>query len=142
MSATSTPIYAYADGACRGNPGPGGAGWVFRRGDAEPFATGCLYLGRCTNNEAEYMAAACALRAALELGLRDIVLRADSELMIRQLTGVYKVRNARLLPLYTQVMALCRQFNSFAAEHVRRNFNAHADAEANRAIDEHDGPTN
>ncbi|MBE7220842.1 MAG: reverse transcriptase-like protein, partial [Caulobacteraceae bacterium] len=71
-----------------------------------------------------------------ELGCDDVVLRADSELMVRQLTGVYRVRNARLLPLYAALSALSRKFARFGAEHVRRERNALADAQANRAIDE------
>lgn len=129
-------VFVYADGASRGNPGPAGAGWVLCRAEGEPFAEGCLYLGRHTNNEAEYAAATLGLQAALELGCGDVVLRADSELMVRQLTGVYRVRNARLLPLYETLAALSRKFPRFGAEHVRRERNALADAQANLAIDE------
>lgn len=130
------PVYVYADGASRGNPGPAGAGWVLCAPAEQPFAEGCLYLGQRTNNEAEYAAATLGLKAALDLGHADVVLRADSELLVRQLCGQYKVRNARLLPLYAALKGLTRQFASFRAEHVRRAYNALADAQANRAIDE------
>ena len=130
------PIFAYADGASRGNPGPAGAGWVLRRGDAAPFAAGNLFLGHRTNNEAEYLAALCALQAALDLGFSHVTLRADSELLVRQLLGIYRVRNERLQPLYAQLLALSRRFGRFHAEHVLRARNALADAQANLAIDE------
>lgn len=129
-------LYAYADGACRGNPGPSGAGWVLCAADLSVVARGHLFLGRRTNNEAEYLAAACALEAAHALGASAVTLRADSELLIRQVTGVYRVKNERLRPLFEQLVSLSRRFESFSAEHVRREFNAEADREANLAIDE------
>lgn len=129
-------VYVYADGASRGNPGPAAAGWVLCATEGQAFAEGCLYLGRRSNNEAEYAAATLGLQAAVELGCQNVVLRADSELLVRQLTGVYRVRNARLLPLYGALLAVSRKFSTFAAEHVRRERNALADAQANLAIDE------
>lgn len=133
---TDRVTYVYADGASRGNPGPAGAGWALCVAEGEAFAEGCLYLGRRSNNEAEYAAATLGLQAALELGCRNVVLRADSELMVRQLNGIYRVRNARLLPLYEALKGLSLRFAQFTAEHVRRERNALADAQANLAIDE------
>ena len=96
-----------------------------------------MFLGHRTNNEAEYLAAAMGLQAAYDLGAREIVLRADSELMVRQLQGRYQVRNAKLLPLFGSNQAAMRGgFRSFYAEHVPRAQNAAADAQANLAIDE------
>lgn len=133
-------IVVYTDGACRGNPGPSGAGWVICTLEGQVLGEGCAYLGRCTNNEAEYLAAAMGLTAAQQFGVADIVLRADSELLVRQVTGRYKVRNPRILPLYNALMQVAHSYSAFAAEHVRREFNAAADAQANRGIDSHTGP--
>lgn len=132
-------VFAYADGASRGNPGHAGAGWVLCRGTQAPFARGHLYLGHRTNNEAEYLAASCALQAAADLGLTHVTLRADSELLVRQINGIYRVKNVRLKPLYDALLSHSRVFVAFAAEHVRREYNALADAEANAAIDAHLG---
>lgn len=127
----------HTDGACRGNPGPSSAGWVFFDEQKKVFGCGRLYLGRRTNNEAEYLAAALGLQAALDLNLERICLRADSELMIRQLTGVYQVRNPRIKPLYDTVISLARRLvGGCRFEHVRREYNVEADREANRALDE------
>jgi len=125
----------YVDGACRGNPGHSGAGWVFCLEEGRALGEGCLYLGHHTNNEAEYLAAALGLTAALELGVRRVLLRADSELMVRQIQGAYRVKNPRLRPLYERLMGLIGQFEAFGIEHVLRERNRLADAMANRAID-------
>ena len=142
MSSTTTSeppavptVVVYSDGASRGNPGPAGAGWVICDLAGKPLARGGVFLGRCTNNEAEYMAAAMGLKAAEQFGCDNVVLRADSELLVRQLQGRYKVRNTRLLPLYEQVKTLSRQYRGFRAEHVPRAQNAAADEQANLAID-------
>ena len=129
------PLLVYADGACRGNPGHSGAGWVMCLEEGTPLAEGCLYLGHRTNNEAEYLAAALGLRAAADLGVREVELRADSELLVRQVQGVYQVRNARLKPLYEALLAVARRFERFGVSHVLRHRNSLADAQANRAID-------
>jgi ribonuclease HI len=125
----------YVDGACRGNPGHSGAGWVFCLTEGEAVGEGCLYLGHHTNNEAEYLAAALGLTAALELGVQDVLLRADSELMVRQIQGAYRVKNERLKPLYERLMGIIGQFRTFGIQHVLRERNRLADAMANRAID-------
>ena len=124
------------DGACRGNPGPSGAGWVISDPSGKQVATGGIYLGRRTNNEAEYLAAAMGLKAAAEMGASSVTLRADSELMVRQILGRYQVKNAKLLPLYRQVKELCDGFAEFHVQHVYREQNTGADEQANLAIDE------
>lgn len=133
-------IVVYTDGACRGNPGPSGAGWVIQTMDGRLLGEGCAYLGRRTNNEAEYLAAAMGLTAAQQFGVADIVLRADSQLLVRQVMGQYKVRNARILPLFQALMQVAKSYKSFTAEHVYRELNTAADAQANRGIDSHSGP--
>ena len=124
------------DGACRGNPGPSGAGWVLSTRDGQVVRTGQSFLGRATNNEAEYVAVVLGLEDCLATGVTDILLRADSELLIKQLKGQYRVKNARLKPLYEQVKALSRRFERFSCEHVRREYNREADEQANLAIDQ------
>lgn len=130
------PLLVYADGACRGNPGHSGAGWVFCLTEGTAVGEGCLYLGQHTNNEAEYLAAALALTAAHALGVPKVLLRADSELLVRQVQGAYRVKNARLKPLYDQLMQAAAAFETFQIEHVLRHRNSLADAMANRAIDQ------
>ena len=125
------------DGACRGNPGPSGAGWVLSTRDGQVVRTGQSFLGRATNNEAEYVAVVLGLEDCLATGVTDILLRADSELLIKQLKGQYRVKNARLKPLYEQVKALSQRFERFSCEHVRREYNREADKQANLAIDQH-----
>jgi ribonuclease HI/probable phosphoglycerate mutase len=97
--------------------------------------SGARALGRATNNEAEYNAAIAALEAALGLGARRIELRMDSELVVRQLWGRYKVRNPRLASLYKRVLALRDQFDRVVIVHVPRAQNKVADKLANQALD-------
>jgi ribonuclease HI len=125
----------WIDGAARGNPGDAGIGVrvELASGEAHELAA---YLGRTTNNVAEYMALAAALLWARELGIEELELHSDSELVVKQLTGVYKVKAPHLLPLFTRVLALRRGFPRFRARHVRRELNKDADRLANRGIDE------
>jgi ribonuclease HI len=94
------------------------------------------YLGVATNNHAEYMGLILGLRRARELGVREIEVYADSELMIRQLSGRYKVKADNLKDLHRQAVALLAAFDRVKLAHVPREMNAHADAMSNRAIDE------
>ncbi len=124
-----------SDGGARGNPGPGGAGIVLRRPDGTAAVRGGAFLGSVTNNVAEYEALVWGLRAARALGVKDLVVKADSELVIRQLRGEYRVKNEGLKPLFLQAQALRRGFDSIEFTHVRRADNADADALANEAMD-------
>ena len=125
----------HTDGASRGNPGPAGAGVMIYKGDkmVEGLAQ---YLGRKTNNQAEYNALIMGLERAAELGATKVVARTDSELMVMQIKGVYKVKNPRLKKLFARVSELINKFDSFEIEHVYREENWKADQLANRAIDE------
>src|ERR1022692_3487545 len=99
----------YTDGGSRGNPGPAAYAYVIKRaGEVDVEEMG--YLGHTTNNIAEYTGLVKALEHARELGGRTLIVKSDSELMVKQLNGQYKVKNAGLLPLYQQAMALRRQF--------------------------------
>ena len=123
------------DGAARGNPGPAGAGVVVWRGE-KVFEEFCKYLGRATNNQAEYQALILALEQALELGAREVMVRSDSELLVKQVLGQYRIKNPELRSLFQQAAALMRRFQRFQIQHVPRAQNAEADRMANRAIDE------
>jgi len=126
----------FTDGAARGNPGPAGAGAVLTKEDGSVVARCGKFLGSQTNNYAEYMGLLLGLEAALKLGANELQLFADSELMVRQLNGVYKVRNPGLRPLFEQAKKLLGQFRKVRIEHVPREQNALADEMSNRAIDE------
>lgn len=125
----------YADGASRGNPGPAAVGAaVFDDSGREVHAVS-QRIGRGTNNEAEYRAAIAGLEASLALGAKDVELRMDSELVVRQLNMVYKVRNPALRRLFGRIKDLQWRFDSLQVKHVRREQNRRADQLANEALD-------
>ena len=126
---------AYADGASRGNPGPSAIGIVIYDGEGREVHRESHRVGHGTNNEAEYRAAIAALEAALGLGATRIELRMDSELVIRQLIGRYRIRNPRLAPLFNRILALRGRFESLTFENVPRTANRLADRLANQALD-------
>jgi len=124
----------HADGASVGNPGPGGAGAVVYDPQGKIVAEVSKYLGpKVTNNEAEYQGLLEGLKEARRLGAEKISIRMDSELAVRQVLGIYKVKNERLAVFFKEVMALLKQFASFDIAHVRREFNREADALASKA---------
>ena len=125
----------YTDGASRGNPGPASIGAAIYDENGGEVHTVSRRIGRATNNEAEYQAAIAGLEAALALGARHVELRMDSELVVRQLGGRYKVRNPRLRGLFGRVKNLQWRFASFEARSVPRAENARADSLANEALD-------
>jgi ribonuclease HI len=129
------PYVAYADGASRGNPGPSAIGVVIFDAAGRQVHRESRRTGHGTNNEAEYRAAIAALEAALGLGATRLQLRMDSELVIRQLTGRYRVRNPRLAPLFNRILALRTRFDSVTFRNVPRDGNRIADALANQALD-------
>ncbi len=110
----------YSDGASRGNPGLAAAGWVIVNAEDEVVVAAGAFLGTLTNNEAEYQAAILGLQAAQAQGYQEVGLYADSQLLVRQLTGQYQVRHPRILPLYAQLKALTLQFARFKAHHIER----------------------
>lgn len=131
-----TKVILSTDGASRGNPGPASIGVVLAAPDGRIIDTIARRIGRTTNNIAEYEAVRTGLERARELGAHSVHVRADSELAIRQLSGVYKVKNEALKPLFDQVKALESSFaGGVSFEHVRREYNRQADALANEALD-------
>ena len=127
---------AYIDGASRGNPGAAAYAVVVKApGGKTEFEIG-KYFGRSTNNVAEYYGLIAALDAAQSRGIQRLLVRSDSELLVRQMQGRYKVKSADLKPLHERAQKMARGFAYFAIEHVPREQNAEADALANRALDE------
>ena len=128
-------LIAWADGASRGNPGPASWGMVVADEDGGELAARGEAIGRATNNVAEYRGAIAAVEAALELGADELELRLDSELVVRQLEGRYRVKNRQLKPLFERLQALIDRLDRFQATHVPRERNRRADALANEALD-------
>ncbi len=129
-------ILLYTDGASRGNPGHGGAGAVLLNKEGDVVASAKKFLGTCTNNEAEYNALILGLQEALNGGHRDIRIFLDSELLVRQITGVYRIKNDRLKVLMREVRKYLSRFDGYTVSHVPRSENAMADQLANEAIDD------
>lgn len=128
----------HTDGGSRGNPGPSGIGFVILVDDGRELVTlseGGDFIGEATNNVAEYHALIWGLENALALEVEHLDVRLDSELLVKQIKGEYKVRNEGLKPLFLQVLALLRKLGSFKISHVYREDNARADALANKAMD-------
>ncbi len=132
-------LIIYTDGGARGNPGPAGLGVYITDEEGNVVKEHSRYLGAQTNNYAEYMAIVDALTHAKELGADEVAMRMDSELAVRQLNGIYKVKNAALAILFMQVHNLRLSFRKVTFTHVRREQNTHADRLVNAAIDKHHG---
>ena len=127
----------YIDGASRGNPGPAGIGVVFMDGKARPVRQLSRYLGETTNNVAEYLALVYALQEALRAGYAALTVKTDSELLARQFSGRYRVRDARLRLFHDLARHLAEAFSACQVQHVPREQNALADRLAGRAITAH-----
>ncbi|HEY5907782.1 MAG TPA: ribonuclease HI family protein [Vicinamibacteria bacterium] len=134
--ASASPIFIYIDGASRGNPGEAGFGVHVADGSGAERAALYGYLGRASNNVAEYQALIHALRWALGQGERRVKVFSDSELVVRQIEGRYKVKHPDMIPLHREASSLLRQFESASVSHVRREQNREADRLANQALDE------
>ncbi|MGH7382011.1 MAG: ribonuclease HI family protein [Candidatus Methylomirabilales bacterium] len=128
-------LVLHIDGAARGNPGPAGIGVVMRDEAGDFREEHQAYIGEATNNVAEYEALIFGLRKARELGYAAIKVFSDSELLVRQIRGEYRVKHPRLRKFYDQVQSLLRSFDAVEIAHVRRGMNAQADLLANRAIE-------
>ena len=128
-------ITANVDGGARGNPGPAGYGAFIRGPEGKPIAQLSEYLGIKTNNFAEYSALLAALEYAITHGYRALKVISDSELMVRQMTGQYRVNSPDLKPMYEKARSLVRQLDKFTIEHVLRAKNQQADRLANDAMD-------
>jgi ribonuclease HI len=128
-------VTIFTDGASRGNPGPAAYAYVIKRDGAEDVEEKSR-LPDTTNNVAEYTALVRALEHAQRLGARRLNICTDSELMVKQVQGSYRVKNEGLRPLYEKALDLLDRFDSFTIRHVPRSQNAHADRLCNEALDE------
>jgi ribonuclease HI len=128
-------MYLNTDGGARGNPGPAALGVVISNHSGTSVFELGKNLGKCTNNEAEYQALITGLELALEKGYLELVCRLDSELVVRQLKGEYKVKHARLSIYYKKVKGLEKKFKSISYKHIPRTQNMEADALVNQVLD-------
>jgi ribonuclease HI len=128
-------LIAHSDGGARGNPGPAGYGVVIQDEAGRKIAALSQYLGHQTNNFAEYQGLIAALEYALEHGHKALKVVSDSELLVRQIKGIYKVKNATLQELHGRAKQLIAQLDWFSIDHALREHNREADALANQAMD-------
>ena len=138
----SRPLRVFIDGGSRGNPGPAGFGVHAEDEAGATLAELYGYLGRTTNNVAEYAALLAALDWAAQRTFSELQILSDSELLVRQWNGEYKVKNEGLKPLHARARALALRLPRVVVRHVRREENREADALANRAMDEQAGNVN
>jgi ribonuclease HI len=125
----------HTDGAARGNPGPASIGAVIKDEKGKLVASISRCLGVTTNNQAEYRAIIAALEKAVSLGARQVTLYSDSELVVKQINGLYKIKHAVLRTLYQEVVRLTGALENFKIDYIPREKNAAADALANKALD-------
>ena len=135
----SSEFKIFTDGAARGNPGPAGAGWIVFNSAHAVISEGKKYLGEATNNQAEYQALLLALEEAKKNGATTVSVFCDSELMVKQLRGEYKVKNEGLKTLFQKAVVALGAFGSYTMTHVVREKNKGADRLANEAIDDYFG---
>src|SRR5215467_12121620 len=134
--ASSTGWTLRCDGGSRGNPGPGALGYVLCDASGAEVEARGEYLGLCTNNVAEYRSLIAGLEAAARHGVRSLIVRMDSELVVRQMLGQYKVKNEGLKPLHAEARAAAAKLAKVKFESVPRDDNGRADALVNEALDE------
>jgi ribonuclease HI len=128
-------VVIHADGASRGNPGLAAIGATIKDGRGQLLAAVSQRIGRATNNQAEYRALMAALKETVKMGATEASIYLDSELVVRQLNGRYRVKNAALKPLYHEVSRLLGRLRSFSITHIPRRQNSEADRLANKALD-------
>lgn len=128
---------AYVDGASRGNPGAAAYGVRICAADGSEIDRFGGYLGRQTNNFAEYSGLIAALRWALDNGVGELEVRSDSQLMVRQMLGQYRVKSASLRPLWQEARELATRLHAFRIVHLGREHNVEADSMANQILDDH-----
>ncbi len=131
----SERIIAYIDGGSRGNPGPAAAAFVLNDKDGKQLQAKAFVLGKATNNVAEYTGLVKALEAAGQIGAEKLTVFSDSELLVRQINGQYKVKSEQIRPLFQQAVSLLNQFKEWKVNHILRGKNQQADALLNKALD-------
>ena len=130
-------LVGHIDGGARGNPGPGAYAAIIKTADGQPVVELAQHLGETTNNVAEYEGLLAVLQYAVEHKARALKVLSDSELLVRQIQGEYRVRSNGLKPLFRQAMELITRLESFTIVHVRREQNREADRLVNRILDAH-----
>ena len=135
MPETGTRVTVHVDGGSRGNPGPAAVAAVATGAGGEVLKENAEYIGEATNNVAEYRAVQLGLRLARELSADVVEIVNDSELVARQISGQYKVKNAGLKPLYLETMQALREFPAWSIRNVRREHNERADELLNLELD-------
>jgi len=125
----------YTDGGSRGNPGPSAAGWVLYDDEGKTISKSGAYTGEQTNNFAEYMGLIYGLELAIEESITSLWVRMDSNLIIEQMKGNWKVKNMNIRPLFEKAKFLEESFEEISFEHIRRDKNTVADAMVNEALD-------
>jgi ribonuclease HI/probable phosphoglycerate mutase len=128
-------LIIYTDGAARGNPGPAAIGVVLKDVKGNVIATISRRLSPTTNNQAEYQAIIAGLEKAIDLGVKNVSVKSDSELVVNQINGRFKIKNTALRPLYQKVVQLTGSLESFSISYLPRSQNSAADALANKALD-------
>jgi len=128
-------LVLHIDGASRGNPGPAAVGIVISDMDGNPTVRVSSYIGRATNNQAEYRALIMALEYAARLKAVHLTIKTDSQLIAEHIKGNYRVRTPRLIPLYQQAMRLLSSFETYSVDYIPRFLNTEADALANAALE-------
>jgi len=135
LSTKTEQLIIRTDGGSRGNPGPAAAAFVLSDSAGNQIEARAFFLGRATNNVAEYTGLIRALEAAVLRQANQVTLFSDSELLVRQINGRYRVKSEKIIPLYQQAVQLLSQFQSWKVQHITRDKNTHADKLVNRALD-------
>jgi len=141
LTSSTQNIVVYIDGASKGNPGDSGIGFIIYNDKRQVLEKGCQYIGKTTNNVAEYTALLYAQKRAKELSAENVQIYTDSELLARQMNGIYRVNSPNLKPLYEQARRLKNEFEQFSIQAVPRDKNREADNLANKAIKLHQTET-
>jgi ribonuclease HI len=128
-------LIIYTDGAARGNPGPAAIGVVLKDDKGNVVGTISRRLSPTTNNQAEYQAIIAGLEKAIGLGVKSVLVKSDSELVVNQINGRFKIKNTALRPLYQKVVQLTGSLKNFSITYIPREQNRQADALANKALD-------
>lgn len=130
-------VILHTDGGSRGNPGPAALGYVISSPEGEELESRGEYLGEMTNNQAEYHALLSGLRKCVDIGAERVKVKMDSELIVKQMKGEYRVKDKELGKIFIQVHNEITRLKKVTFEHVRREFNKEADAKVNEALDRH-----
>lgn len=130
-------LHIYIDGSSKGNPGPAGIGVLIRDVRGQSLAIISEYIGTRTNNVAEYLSLLVGLQKARQLGAREVRVFSDSQLLVLQLRGIFKVKNPRLKKLYQKLSYMIRSFKRFEIENIPREANREADSLATQAVQQY-----